>query len=86
MQEKFQILRFEIVVLNYGTLETDWWAWGIWPVPTATLLQNILKHIPDYMTSKPRPHYESSQLWAPQILYQKILRTETLMEMLAWEN
>ena len=36
--------------------------------------KNILNHVPDYTTSLPRPHYESSQPWAPQILCQKILR------------
>jgi len=33
------------------------------------------------MVSWPKPHYEYSPLRAPQIPYQKLLRTETLMEM-----
>jgi len=51
------------------------------------LLQNIHNHVPNYMVSKPRPHYKSSPLWAPQILYLRILRTsEVWMQMSCSEN
>jgi len=37
-------------------------------------------YVPDYMVSSLRPLNKSSPLWAPQIQYQKLFRTETLME------
>jgi hypothetical protein len=36
------------------------------------LLQNIHHYIPHYMGSSMRPHYKSSPLWVPQILYLKM--------------
>ena len=51
-------------------------------------LQNIHNHV---CTTRlygvlTQPHYESSPLWAPQIPYQMLLRTETLMEKSHDEN
>ena len=40
----------------------------------------------EHTVSQLKPHYASSPLWAPKIPYQKLLITETLMEMSHWEN
>jgi len=43
-------------------------------------------YVPDYTVSWLRPLNKSSPLWAPQIPYQKLFRSETLMEMSCCEN
>jgi hypothetical protein len=86
-------------LLSYGTEQSKWSAQTIctgptaaifwWPVDrTKMLLQNIHNYVCTrlYTVSQLKPHYESSPLWVPQILYQKLFRIETLKEISRCEN
>ena len=85
-------------LLSYGTVQSKWSVQTIWPKPIVSIMmacvdrpRMLLQNIHNRVCTRiygvlTQPQYESSPLSAPQILCQKLLRTEMLKEISQWVN